>query len=213
MGSTDPTYTTTFHREVQAAIQGNYNSVTLNYEASEVIVPTPPIDILYGRPSRKKIFVSSKMAGDVLKAERTAAIRAIDAMDGSYAWAWERDGIAGCYDTFCLGHAKESDCFILILAEELRPFVQKEYRTAINASVLCFIFVKDDVVLAPATESFIKREKKNTPVIKFVNLAELETLITRTIREHETRVWRLQQMARQQQKAQRSRRKNGTKTV
>ena len=65
-------------------------------------------DTVYGRSQEyHKIFVSSQMRGSVLKAEREAAVQAINALFWFRSWSWEHDAAAGPYSS-------EAVCLVMI---------------------------------------------------------------------------------------------------
>lgn len=141
-------------------------------------------DILYERPEKLKVFVSSQMRGNVLNSERQAAAKAIEKTGFAFAWLWENDACAGPYssEAVCLGHARTSDGLVLILAKQLTPITQKEYETADVAGVPCYIFLKQGSRRDLKADRFIKNVRaKATTTVNFKGLSELETQVTRAL--------------------------------
>lgn len=142
-------------------------------------------DELFARPPLMKVFISSHMKGG-LDSERIAAAEAVEATSFARAWYWERDSRAGPYSSeeVCLGHARTSDGLVLLLAEELRPMVRKEYRAAYDRGAPCYIMLKDLPIRPPDTEAFIGRERDGRAVTQgFGSTSELRTQVTGAIIE------------------------------
>lgn len=80
-------------------------------------------DNLYGRPRAFVVFISSKMAGGALAAEREAAIAAVAEFRPARSWAWEKDAPAGSFysEEECVERARTSDALVLIVEDELTP--------------------------------------------------------------------------------------------
>ncbi len=137
-------------------------------------------DILYERPVKQKVFVSSQMHGGALVNERQAAAKAINDTGFAFAWLWENDACAGPYSSeeICLGHARTSDGLVLILAKRLTPITRKEYEEADNAGVPRYVFLKQGTIRSPQVNLFVKKIRaKATTTANFNNLSELETQI------------------------------------
>lgn len=153
-------------------------------------------DDLFARPSKLKIFVSSKMRGQCLAPERLAAVEAIERLWPFDAWCWERNSVAGsvCAEAFCLGHARTSDGFLLILDDDLTTITRKEYNAARDHGVRCYILQKDQGVDATLkVQRFINGARKRGAVTKrFQNLSELQTEITKSLLLHMTDAVRLE---------------------
>lgn len=89
--------------------------------------PADPGNLIYSRPPEDgKIFVSSKMNGGALKAERRAAVEAIEGISHWHAWAWESSAAAGPYysERECVAQAGTSDGLVLIVEDEITPIVR-----------------------------------------------------------------------------------------
>jgi len=137
-------------------------------------------DILYERPAKQKVFVSSQMRGGVLVNERQAAAKAINETGFAFAWLWENDACTGPYssEAICLGHARTSEGLVLILAKRLTPVTQKEYEEADNAGVPRYVFLKQGTRRDPQVNRFVKKIRaKATTTGNFNNLSELETQV------------------------------------
>jgi hypothetical protein len=102
------------------------------WKAAPMFDPGDPRNELYSRPRHFKAFISSKMADGALRAERTAAIDAVEAFPLGRPWAWEKDAPAGSYysEEECIRQAGTSDAIVLILEDELTSTTRKEYVAA-----------------------------------------------------------------------------------
>ena len=141
-------------------------------------------DILYERPEKLKVFVSSQMRGNVLTKERQTVAEAIQKTGFALAWLWEDNACAGPYsaEAVCLGHARTSDGLVLILAKQLTPITQKEYEAADLTGVPCYIFLKQGARRDRKAEQFINNVRaKSTITANFRGLSELETQVTKAI--------------------------------
>ena len=137
-------------------------------------------DILYERPKKLKVFVSSQMRGKVLINERQATAKAINETGFAFAWLWENDACTGPYssEAICLGHARTSEGLVLILAKHLTPVTQKEYEAADNTGVPRYVFLKQGTRHDPQVNRFIKNIRaKATTTGNFNNISELETQV------------------------------------
>jgi hypothetical protein len=137
---------------------------------------------LFGRPAAQaRIFVSSHMGRrNVLRAEREAAVDAIESTGFAHAWYWERDAHAGpyCSERICVGTAATSDGLVLILARKLTRVTLMEYRAAHAAGAPCFIFIKQGVRRDRNVSVFIAQERRQGAVtVPFSSLEELRTRI------------------------------------
>lgn len=143
-------------------------------------------ELLYGRPDRLKVFVSSEMRSGKLRGERTAAAEAIEDSGFHFAWYWERDADAGPYSSepVCLGHARTSDCLVLILGGPLTPITRREYEEAWRAGAACFIFVHSEVELDAEASEFLKQEMPHAIYKSFGSPDELKTAIVRSLLRH-----------------------------
>lgn len=123
------------------------------------------------------------MRGGVLKAERRAAVQAIETLPSYRAWHWERDAFAGpyCSEDICLGHARTSDGLVLILAEDLSPITHCEYREAKSAGVPCYIMLMEPAAATGEVTAFIAAEQSHCITKKFRNLSELRSHITEAV--------------------------------
>jgi hypothetical protein len=140
--------------------------------------------MLFERPKRWKVFVSSKMSGGVFRRERVAAAQAIEGTDLADAWYWERDAKAGPYSSepVCVGQAKYSDGLVLLLGDELTPITRKEYAAASGQGAPCYILLKDGVTRTRDAEDFVASERDEAITAPFGNLSELQTVLTDAIR-------------------------------
>jgi hypothetical protein len=156
-------------------------------------------EVVFGRPPLWKVFLSSKMRGGSLRAERTAAIEAIDSQSGlAFAWAWEKNSRAGqyCAEAVCVGHAKTCDVLILILGSDLTPVTEKEFEAAGGECAQRVILVKDGVRMRRATKEFLERQRDESTIKKFRNVSELRSHIIDALSFHAVQSARVLQAAR-----------------
>jgi tetratricopeptide (TPR) repeat protein len=142
--------------------------------------PADPRNELYSRPSYFKAFISSKMAGGVLKAERAAAVEAVTAFPLARPWAWELNAPAGsyCSEEECVRQAGTSDAIVLILEDELTPITRAEYAAAHSGGATAIILLKTGVDRDPVVEKFVKRARREAITKGFSSLSELRSAIT-----------------------------------
>ena len=136
-------------------------------------------EVLYGRPSRLKVFISSEMRSHRLDAERVAAAQAAEETGWHFAWYWERDAHAGPYSSeeLCLHQARTSDRLVLILGAELTPITRREYDEASAAAVACFVLVQSGVVRSAEAEAFLESERSRIVFKPFGSPDELRTAL------------------------------------
>src|SRR5581483_1321095 len=137
---------------------------------------------LFSRPDVQKIFISSKMRGEVLAVERVAAAEAVEEIPGfARAWYWERDADAGpyCSEAVCLGHAATADGLVLILGDELTPITRKEYELAYGRGVPTYLLIDQRVVQNEEAKRFVDEQRTSAETIYrgFANVSELQTHI------------------------------------
>lgn len=143
-------------------------------------------DVLFERPPLMKVFISSQMVTGVLDAERVAAAEAVESTSIATAWYWERDARAGPYssEAVCIGHARSSDGLVLLLAEELRPMVRREYTAAFDQGAPCYILVKEVAAREADADEFVSQERDGPAVTRpFRSISELKTEVTGAIVE------------------------------
>jgi tetratricopeptide (TPR) repeat protein len=142
--------------------------------------PSDPRNELYSRPRHFKVFISSKMADGALRAERAAAIDAVEAFPLARPWAWEKDAPAGSYysEEECIRQAGTSDAIVLILEDELTPTTRKEYAAAHAAGTTAIILLRSGVDRDPGLEKFIRRARREAITKSFSSLSELRSAIT-----------------------------------
>jgi tetratricopeptide (TPR) repeat protein len=141
-------------------------------------------DELFARPPWGKVFVSSKMSGGALQAERAAAIKAIERFPHLHAWAWERNAAAGPYysEEECVGHARTSDALVLILEDELTEVTRKEYNAARRRGAHCIVLLKAGVARSASLQRFVARARRRDSTANFGNLSELESQLFSALR-------------------------------
>jgi tetratricopeptide (TPR) repeat protein len=143
-------------------------------------------ELIFGRPDRLKVFVSSKMAGGALNAERRASRDVIDGFPTMRAWLWERDAVAGTFysEEECVGNAATSDALVLILEDELTPVTRKEYRAAKHAGSHRIILLRTGIERSAELRRFIERERRHDAVTaSYANTSELATRLFQALRE------------------------------
>jgi hypothetical protein len=155
-------------------------------------------ELLFGRPDRLKVFVSSEMRSGLFDDERVAAAAAIEQTGFHFAWYWERDANAGPYssEAVCLGHARTSDCLILLLATDLTPITRMEYQEAKEAGAACFLLVHSGTELSPEAADFLKREMPHLTYKKFGSATELQSVIVQSLLYHAVQTARRHQLQR-----------------
>jgi hypothetical protein len=155
-------------------------------------------ELLFGRPDRLKVFVSSEMRSGLLDVERVSAADAVEQSGFHFAWYWERDASAGPYSSegVCLGHARTSDCLILLLATDLTPITRMEYLEAKEAGAACFLFVHSGAKLSQEAAEFLKREMPHVVFKKFGSPTELQSAIVHSLLHHAVQATRRQQLER-----------------
>lgn len=91
-----------------------------------------------------QVFISSIMRNDELKAERVAAVEAVDSISGFCAWHWEKCGPAGPNTPMstCLAEVEASDAMILLVGVDLTKNTIDEHKFAIKLKIPDFIFVR-----------------------------------------------------------------------
>ena len=164
--------------------------------------PADPQNLIYERPAEHgKIFVSSKMNGGALKAERRAAVEAIEEFPLTRPWAWEHHAVAGpyCSERECVAQAGTSEGLVLIVEDEITPITRSELKAAQAAGVPIFVMLKTGVARDVELERFIKRvrERANTTV-NFSSPGELKTRVAKALRTLAMRSWRWQMLYRRE---------------
>lgn len=159
-------------------------------------------EVLYGRsPDSLRVFVSSQMRGDVLKAERRATADTINKSPMHHAWCWEDNAPAGAYHSKeeCIGYARTSDGLVLLLGSELTPVTRDEYEVARTNGAQRFIFIRETDVLTDSTKQFVEDEQaRRTVTRKFGNLSELRTSVTDSLIQSAVRASRSEQLRRRE---------------
>lgn len=157
-------------------------------------------ELLFGRPEKLKVFVSSEMRSKRLAAERVAAAAAAEELGVHFAWYWERDANAGPYssENVCLGQARTSDCLVLILGEILTDITRREYFEARDAGAGCFIFAKVGCMRDDDAALFLseQRNRENVTSKSFETVADLRTAVVRSLLMYTVQAQRRYQMAR-----------------
>jgi tetratricopeptide (TPR) repeat protein len=164
--------------------------------------PDDPRNLIYARPPEDgKIFVSSKMTGDPLKAERRAAIEAIEEFPLASPWAWEDSAQAGPYysERECLAQAGTSDGLVLILEDEITPITRRELQAAQAAGVPIFVMLKTGFTRNAELDGLVKRVRgEGNITANFSSPGELKTRLAKAVRTLTWRSWREQMLHRRQ---------------
>ena len=164
--------------------------------------PADPSNLVYARPpDHGKVFVSSKMKDNALKAERRAAIEAIREFPLADPWAWEESAAAGPYysERECVAQAGTSDALVLILAEDITPITRSELNAALAAGVPIFVMLKTGVTRDVDLERLVKRIRgEGHTTVNFSSPGELKTRITKALHTGAVRWWREQMLHRRE---------------
>ncbi|HVE95046.1 MAG TPA: hypothetical protein VNB24_09010 [Acidimicrobiales bacterium] len=165
-------------------------------------------EVLFGRPSKLKIFVSSQMRGGALNAERVAAAEAIESTTFHEAWYWERDANAGpyCAEHVCVGHAGTSDGLVLLLADELTPITRKEFEAAEAAGAPCFVLIRDGAQPSQEALDFVREQQGHAITTRFGNDSELRTRVVGALLQNAVSATRRDAFQRRMARGQRRRR-------
>lgn len=162
--------------------------------------PADPGNLIYSRPPEDgKIFVSSKMNGGALKAERRAAVEAIEGISHWHAWAWESSAAAGpyCSEHECVAQAGTSDGLVLIVEDEITPITCSELKAAQAAGVPIFVMLKTGVARDGELERLVRRIRgEGNTTENFSSPGELKTRVARALRILALRWWRTQMLHR-----------------
>jgi tetratricopeptide (TPR) repeat protein len=160
---------------------------------------TDPRNLIYARSQEHwRIFISSKMAGGALKAERIAAIEAVEEFPLSRPWAWERSADAGpyCSELECIAQAGTSDGLVLIVEDELTPITRSEFEAARTAGAPIFMMLKTGAKREAELQRFIKRARGHAiTTVNFSSTGELRTRIARALRTWALRSGRSQMLS------------------
>ena len=144
--------------------------------------------ILFGRPNRLKVFVSSEMRSRSLEKERYAVAEVADAHPDAEAWMWERSAHSGPYSSIevCRGHAATSDLLMLIVSETLTYATEIEWRAAKEKGVSCAIFLKEGAKRDARLEAFLEVERHAAIYVQYRDIADLKSRVGETIRQSHT---------------------------
>jgi hypothetical protein len=131
-------------------------------------------ELRHGRSPKLRVFISSKMRGGVLKAERAAAAEAVDTHPDAEAWLWERSADAGPYCSIevCRGQAATSDVLILIVSDEVTPATDIEWRAARANGAVCAILVREGGLRDDSLIAFLRAEGERVIYKTFGNLSD-----------------------------------------
>src|SRR5947209_6735984 len=130
-----------------------------------------------------QVFLSSKMRRNVLRAERAAAHRVIEATELWSCWNWELSATAGPYPPMdlCLDEVKKSDALVLVLGRDLTDHTRQEYELAADLPIRRYVFVKEGGLL-PHTRQFLEAIQSDITYQRFGNVGELETMIKESLK-------------------------------
>jgi hypothetical protein len=143
-------------------------------------------EIIFGRRRLMKVFISSKMNGNPLIAEREAAAEAIDGLSFAEAWFWERHHTATpvCAEAICLGHASTSDALVLLLGQDLTYMTKKEFAAAQAEKVPCMVFLAAGVARDENANRFVNSVRKPSVTASFASSSELKTQVADALVNH-----------------------------
>jgi tetratricopeptide (TPR) repeat protein len=145
-------------------------------------------DILFGRPDRLKVFISSEMRSRSLEKERCAAAEAVDEHPDAQAWMWERSAHAGSYSSLevCRGHAATSDLLILIVSNTLTYATEIEWRAAKATGASCAIFAMEGANRDTRLTAFLEAERDTAIYVHYRDASDLKRRIGETLRQSHT---------------------------
>ncbi|MEE2522808.1 hypothetical protein V1639_11630 [Pseudarthrobacter sp. J75] len=158
-------------------------------------------EVLYGRDAEAlRVFVSSRMNG-TLDDERAAAVDAINKFPTHRSWSWEKDAPAGALhsENECIGFAGTSDELVLLLARDLTPITEAEYRAAKQNGAQRYVFIRegDSREQDENVKTFIAEERADRTVTRyFQNIDELQTHLVNSIKQAQVRASREQILVR-----------------
>ena len=141
--------------------------------------PKDPSNMLFERDRSFIVFVSSKMAGGALEAERRAAISAVENFRPARAWAWERDAPAGSFysEEECVKRAGTSDALVLIVEDELTRVTEAEFRAARAGTATVIVLARRGVRHDRRLMRFIREARRTGITKEFDDLGDLESEI------------------------------------
>jgi hypothetical protein len=133
-----------------------------------------------------QVFISSKMRRNALRAEREAAVAAVNEYPGLKAWHWETCGFAAPYPPMdiCLQAVRESHMLVLLLSKDITDNTAQEHELAVSLRIPDLIFIKDGG-LGKETRAYVA--KRQAAFLTFHSTSELKTLVTRSLIKEITR--------------------------
>jgi tetratricopeptide (TPR) repeat protein len=144
-----------------------------------VFDPKDPGNILFERDRSFTVFISSKMAGGALQAERRAAAAAVENFRPARAWAWERDAPAGSFysEEECVKRAGASDALILIVEDEITRVTKEEFDAARAGTATVIVLVRRGVRQNSQLKRFITKARRTAITKEFNDLKDLQSEI------------------------------------
>ncbi len=144
------------------------------------------------RQDKATIFVSSKMHGGALRAERDAVIAAVQELPLTDPWAWEISADAGpyCSESECVRQAGNSDGLVLIVDDEITPITRMEATAARRGGAPVFLMLKTGVERDAELDRFIRELRRHATTANFSSPKELRTRVTSALRTFFLRSWR-----------------------
>jgi tetratricopeptide (TPR) repeat protein len=155
--------------------------------------PSDAWNLIYERRQDKAtIFVSSKMHGGALRAERDAVIAAVQELPLTDPWAWETSADAGpyCSESECIRQAGNSDGLVLIVDDEVTPITRKEAAAARRGGAPVFLMLKTGAERDAELDRFIRELRRYATTANFSSPKELRTRVTSALRTFFLRSWR-----------------------
>jgi tetratricopeptide (TPR) repeat protein len=144
-----------------------------------VFDPKDPSNILIERDRSFIVFISSKMAGGALQAERRAAIEAVQKFRPARAWAWERDAPAGSFysEEECVKRAGTSDALILIVDDDLTRVTKAEFDAARAGTATVIVLARRGAQKDPRLKRFLADAHRLGITKEFDDLDDLQSEI------------------------------------
>lgn len=156
------------------------------------------VELLYGRSSKLRVFISSEMRSGRLRRDRLATASVVDVHPDAEPWLWERHARAGSYSAFevCVGTAKTSDILLLILGDDLTDVTEAEWRAAKGAGANCALLVKEVSARTQRAEAFIAAERRECIYAGYSDVSGLRQAVQDALRQCMTDAVRHRALAR-----------------
>lgn len=138
------------------------------------------------------------MRSGALAKDRSVAAAVLDDHPDIEPWLWERQANAGRYSSYevCVHNARTSDILILILAENLTPVTETEWRSATDGGANCALLLKRVESRTERARSFIAAQRSDGIDVEYATEDELETKLQAAVRRCMTDAVRRRTLAR-----------------